>query len=104
MAYYELGGKKFSIQEISCLNTVIREMRQGDYVLPEKYESSMRLSLDMLVLEGILERHFVNFRPVNSWSLTEYGEEFISPPQIQAEINMFAEVAAMANTPSELDN
>ena len=69
-----------------------------------KYEKWMRLCLDMLVLEGILERTVVNSVATDSWYFTEYGEEFIAVDQIKAEINMFAEVAIMGNLYSETYN
>lgn len=102
--YYSLGEKKFSIHEIACLNIAMRDAVDGLYVLPEKYEKWMRLCLDMLVLEGILERNVVNSVATDSWYFTEYGEEFIAVDQIKAEINMFAEVAIMGDLYSETYN
>ena len=95
--YYNLGEKKFSIHEIACLNIVLRESDDNKYTLPEKHENWMRLCLDMLVLEGILEREIIGSKPTDSWFFTEYGEEFTAIEQIKADINLFAEVAVMGD-------
>lgn len=99
--YYNLGEKKFSIHEIACLNIAMRESVDNKYTLPEKHDSWMRLCLDMLVLEGILEREVTISGATDSWFFTEYGQEFIGTEGIRADINLFAEVAVMGELYSQ---
>ncbi len=53
---YEIGGCELSIHDIVGLNLVMEHMSDNKYDLTEEAPSWMRHALDMLVLEGILQR------------------------------------------------
>jgi len=94
---YEIGEHELSIHDIAGLSLVLEHMSDDKYDLTESTPSWMNLVLDMLVLEGILQRIGVPDNWTDSWSLTTEGQEFVEDPQILADINMVTEVADMAS-------
>ena len=94
---YEIGECELSIHDIVGLNLVMEHMSDNKYNLTEEAPSWMRHALDMLVLEGILQRIGVPDNWTNSWILTAGGQEFVEDPETLADINMVTEVADMAS-------
>lgn len=91
---YTVGGIKLSPLEVSLFS----EMLESDdhAYLPELApDDQTREALDMLVLEGLIERFRSNGDWMNGWVITEGALDWLQSPEVQADMGLLKAASAL---------
>tara|TARA_R110000824_G_scaffold92217_7_gene223903 strand:+ start:2764 stop:3093 length:330 start_codon:yes stop_codon:yes gene_type:complete len=85
---YTVGGIELSTLEMSIFTTML-EHEDHTYFPETGPDEPTRLALDMLVLEGLIER-FKTIRGtwMNAWTITDGALEWLLDPEAQADLEL----------------